>query len=233
MNIGIVLSGGTGTRLGGDIPKQYIKVEGKMILEYALSPLIKSSFIDKIQIVANEKWQDCILDAMNGDEIFKDKFTGFSVPGDTRQLSIWNAMNDIKDRFNNSLEDLNILIHDGARPLLTEKMVNDCIRELECHDGVLPALPVKDTMYLCTDGGIELLDRSKVVAGQAPEAFKFNDYYKANERLFPDKIRTINGSSEPAILAGLDIATIPGDERNFKVTTMEDLDRFVGIINQH
>ena len=78
----------------------------------------------------------------------------------------------------------------------------------------------------------ELLDRSRIFAGQAPEAYRFGRYLRANEALLPDRIRKINGSTEPAVLAGLDIAMIPGDEGNFKITTKADLKRFTEIVLQ-
>ena len=88
-------------------------------------------------------------------------------------------------------------------------------------------LPMKDTVYLSDDGKIisSLIDRSTVFAGQAPELFRLEAYYEANIRLFPDAIYKINGASEPAVMAGMKITMIPGDERNCKITTTEDLER--------
>ena len=93
----------------------------------------------------------------------------------------------------------------------------------------MPVRPMKDTVYLSEDGkGITgLLDRSKVYAGQAPELFRLQPYYKANQRLMPLDIYKINGASEPAVLAGMKIAMIPGDEKNTKVTSAGDLERFI------
>ena len=93
---------------------------------------------------------------------------------------------------------------------------------------MLPVLPMKDTVYESRDGKTisALLNRSQIYAGQAPEVFRLGAYYQANKRLLPDNILKINGSTEPAILAGLSIAMIPGDEDNFKVTTAADLERF-------
>ena len=124
-------------------------------------------------------------------------------------------------------------IHDAARPCLSDKQITDCIRALPGHDGVLPVLPMKDTVYQSTDGGrtvTSLLDRSTIFAGQAPEVFNLLKYTEANERLMPDEILKINGSTEPAILAGMDIAMIPGDENNFKITSAADMARFEEII---
>lgn len=77
-----------------------------------------------------------------------------------------------------------------------------------------------------------LLERSRVFAGQAPELFVLGKYYEANRQLLPDSIYKINGSTEPAVMAGMDIAMILGDERNFKITTAADLERFQEIVQK-
>lgn len=225
MNIAIVLSGGTGTRLGSDIPKQYIKVKGKTIISYCLEVLESCEEIDAIQIVAEESWHEVILESnMN-------KFKGFSKPGENRQLSIFSALEDIKEYV--SREDV-VIIHDAARPCVSEKMFIDLIEACIEHDGALPVLPMKDTVYLSEDGKsiTSLLNRSQIFAGQAPEAFLFAKYYEANKRLLPDDILKINGSTEPAIMVGMDIAMIPGDEKNFKITTIQDLERFQQLVGE-
>ena len=86
----------------------------------------------------------------------------------------------------------------------------------------------RDTIYQSVDGKIitSTLRREELFAGQAPEVFRFTPYYEACKALLPDDIYTINGSSEPAILAGMKIAMIPGDEKNYKITTQGDLERF-------
>lgn len=225
MNIAIVLSGGTGTRLGTEVPKQYLKVNQKTIISYSLDILENCDVIDAIQIVAEESWQDVIL------ENHITKFKGFSKPGMNRQLSIYSALEDVK-KFA-SRDDV-VIIHDAARPCVTEKMFLDLIYACKEHEGALPVLPMKDTVYMSEDGkGItSLLNRNQIFAGQAPEAFLFEKYYEANERLLPDDILKINGSTEPAIMAGMDIAMIPGDEKNFKITTIQDLDRFQKLMEE-
>lgn len=223
MNIAIVLSGGTGTRLGSEIPKQYIRVKEKTIISYCLEVLESCEEIDAIQIVADESWQDVILESQMA------KFKGFSKPGANRQLSIYNALKDVKEYA--SKKDV-VIIHDAARPCVSEKMFLDLIHACKEHEGALPVLPMKDTVYLSEDGKCitSLLNRSQIFAGQAPEAFCFGKYYEANVRLLPDDILKINGSTEPAIMAGMDIAMIPGDEKNFKITTLQDLERFQQLV---
>ena len=273
MNTALLLSGGTGSRIQTDIPKQYIRVAGKMIITYSLETLANVSSIDRILIVAAKEWRERIITDARQHGICTDKIQGFAVPGSSRQSSILNGLQCIvgrdmaagkndtvcaatvkndncdaaaendgicdADRENadvfgagpengESYDTDTVLIHDAARPMLTETQINACFAALDSHDGVLPALPMKDTIYLSEDGGqvTELLDRSKLFAGQAPELFCLKKYYQANIMLLPDRINQINGSTEPAILAGMDIVMIPGDEGNFKITTNSDMERF-------
>lgn len=228
MNVALILSGGTGTRLGTEIPKQYIEVGGKPIIAYSIERLSAHAGIDAIWIVAAAEWQEWIAESLKYSDI-NEKFRGFSNPGANRQLSILNGLEDIRNEIS---EESLVLIHDAARPLLSEQLVTDCLCAVKGHDGVLPVLPMKDTVYASSDGKCitSLLNRSEIYAGQAPELFCLEKYYEANRHLLPDEIMNINGSTEPAIMAGMDIAMIPGDENNFKVTTQADLVRFRELI---
>jgi len=237
MNIALILSGGTGTRLGADIPKQYIEVQGRPILLFALERLLNHNGIDALWIVAAREWQDTIagwLSRMSGGSgpaantycgIGKGKFRGFSLPGANRQLSILNGLEDIR-KFAD--EDDWVLIHDAARPMLSSGLITEILNAAKGHDGAIPVLPMKDTVYASRDGRriTSLLDRSSIYAGQAPEVFRLGKYDEANRSLLPDAILKINGSTEPAVMAGMDIAMILGEEGNFKITTEADLEKF-------
>lgn len=220
MNIALVLAGGTGTRLGADIPKQYIEVRGKMIIDYCLETMEHSNDIAEVWIVADEMWREHIKKV--------DKFKGYACPGRNRQLSIYNGLKAIEESLTGEEKEVNVLIHDAARPFLTEKLISECVKAIEGHDGVLPVLPMKDTVYYSEDGKVtsSLINRDKLYAGQAPELFRLQPYIQANEALLPDKILLVNGSTEPAIMAGMDIVMIPGDENNYKITTKTDMKRF-------
>ncbi len=228
MNIAIILAGGTGSRLGSDIPKQFLELSGQMMIMHSMKAFVDSEYVTNIQIVAADEWRDHIEDAIfeEPDSKLAEKFLGFSEPGENRQLSIYNALKDLKEMFGEASIDA-VIIHDAARPFVTVETVNECLLALDEHDGAMPVLPMNDTVYFSRNGQKvdELLNRNCIFAGQAPEAFRFGRYLAANEVLCPDKILHIKGSTEPAIMAGMDVAMIPGDQRNFKVTTMEDMER--------
>ena len=231
MNIALILSGGIGTRLGGDIPKQYIRVKGRMLIAYCLNMFAAHSGVDGIFIVAADEWRTEITNECDSLGI-RDAITGFSAPGATRQLSILNGLRDIDAYIrsgNNAGADPVVIIHDAARPNLTGGYLDKCLEAIVGHDGVMPALPMKDTVYYSEDGQRvgRLIDRNCLFAGQAPELYRLGSYLEANERLLPDEILKINGSTEPAVLRGLDVVMMPGDENNYKITTQKDLERFI------
>lgn len=231
--IAILLSGGTGSRLHTDVPKQYLRINGEMVISHPLRTLFTHPGIDAVRIVASSSWRD-IISTMIGDisrgghesPVRPARFSGYSDPGKTRALSILNALRDIRDEAD--YDDL-VIIHDAARPSVSEGLITRLIDGASGHDGALPVLPMKDTVYL-SDADIRrvdsLLPRARVVAGQAPEAFLYGRYLEAYEALLPDRIYDINGSTEPALLYGMDIALIEGEESNYKITTPEDLARF-------
>ena len=224
MTTALVLSGGIGRRLISEVPKQYVTVSGKMIVIYTLEALCGSEMIDAVHVVAEHAWWEPILT-----ELPKvSKLKGFSRPGDTRQLSILNGLRDMKDYMSEG--DI-VLIHDAVRPCVSKEFIEKTVKAAGGHDGAVPVLPLKDTVYYSEDSRslTDRLERAKILAGQAPEAFVFGKYLAANEALSDEEIHSLSGSAEPALMAGMDVATVPGEERNFKITTNEDLDRFISI----
>lgn len=222
MNYAIILSGGIGSRLGLDMPKQYYEVNKKPIIRYVIETMEQCEAVDGFLIVAAEEWQEYVREQISVPE----KFLGYALPGENRQLSIYNGLCALRGI---SKEEDVVLIQDAARPNTSMKLIEQCLDLKNDVDGAMPVLPMKDTVYLSEDGVqvSALLERKKVFAGQAPESFRFGKYLAANEALLPEKILKINGSTEPAILAGMHIEMIPGDERNYKITTDVDLKKFI------
>lgn len=243
--IALLLAGGSGSRIGGELPKQYIQVEGRMIIDRCIERLLACEWIDGIWIVAEEAWREDIrrlrYDYENDDSVVcrdrrlpddegirsgRDWLLGFSDPGENRAYSIYHGLQDLSKGYP---EDTIILIHDAARPMVSREMLEQCLEGCETYDGIMPVLPMKDTVYYASEDGTEvehLMDRSRVYAGQAPECYRLGKYLAAYERLSEAELLALHGSTEPAVMAGMRIKLIPGEEENYKITTPADLERY-------
>lgn len=220
----IILAGGTGTRLGEDVPKQYLEIFNKPIISYCLEKFEKHILIDFIIIVADSKWHRFVVNLIKKEHI--SKFAGFALPGSSRQHSI---LNGLRESYNNGITDSDIvIIHDAARPNVSERLISLCINEIKGADGVMPVVHAKDTMYLSETGRKidSLLSRDNLFAGQAPESFIFGKYYSIHKNLTEKELSNIRGSSEIAYRNNLDINLVEGEEQNYKITTISDLNKF-------
>jgi 2-C-methyl-D-erythritol 4-phosphate cytidylyltransferase len=220
----IILAGGTGTRLGGDVPKQYLLVRDRPVIAYCLQAFQSAQEVDSILIVAALEWQTRIFQWVREERI--DKFIGFATAGKSRQHSILSGLRAAKEL--GAQDTDGVIIHDAARPKVTTELISACVRGLEGTDGVMPVLPVKDTVYLSRTGERidALLDRDALFAGQAPECFRFGRYYAIHQDMTDEELCAVRGSSEIAYRHNMNIRLIPGDEGNYKITTPADLEKF-------
>jgi len=230
MNIAVILSGGIGSRMGLDIPKQYVLVKNQPIINYCLKTFIEHDKIDIIVITVANEWKCFVEEHLS--RLAPKKPIYFAKPGKTRQYSIFNALNTINATNNN--DDL-VIIHDAARPLVSNLLITKSLLACKNADGIMPVIPVKDTIYLSDDGHNikQLLNRNYLWAGQAPETFRFYKYLEAHNQLSEDELLKINGSTELAYKCGLNCQMIEGDPLNFKITTLEDLSNFKSIIESY
>jgi len=228
-NIAVILSGGTGTRMGLERPKQYVEVNGTPVIYFCLNTFFEDKLTDAIAIVVADEWKAFVDTIVSG--FRSNKPVLYSKPGETRQYSIFNALRTIK-QYGYSDDDI-VLIHDAARPLVSHELIRRCYEGCREADGIMPVIPVKDTAYLSRDGKhiSSLLQRNQLWNGQAPEAFHFGKYYAAHESMDGADLLKINGSTELAYKAGMDCRMVEGDPMNIKITTQEDLITFEAIIN--
>lgn len=224
MNYAIILSGGTGTRLGNARPKQYITVANKPVIMYSIEKFERNTNVDKIIIVASDEWKDFIDQLMS--EYVITKYIGTALAGKSRQHSILSGLEYAKEHGSDD-NDI-IVVHDAARPCVSDNIINNCINILDEADGAMPVISVKDTVYMSKDGEYidTLLNRDNIYAGQAPEGFRFGKYYKANTTLTEEQLLSTRGSSEVAYKAGMKVKLFNGEETNYKITTIDDLYKF-------
>lgn len=228
MIIAIILSGGVGSRMGLDIPKQYVMVNEQPVLNYCLKTFLNTEKIDALVIGVADEWIEFVKEHLANLNPTKPVY--YAKSGETRQYSIYNALKVIRE--NGFSDNSIVIIHDGARPLVSQELINRCLDGCKDADGIMPVIPVKDTTYLSEDGKHihSLLDRSHLWAGQAPEAFRLGKYLKVHDEMPRENLLKINGSTEIAFKAGLNCQMVEGDPMNFKITTPEDLSNFEAIV---
>ena len=221
--VAILLSGGVGTRLGSETPKQYIEVEGKPILAYTMEAMEASPLIDGIIVVAAEEWKKHVEALAKTYGI--TKFLSVAPAGANRQRSCFAGLLEA-ERLGGCE---NAVIHDAVRPFVTGAIIERGLMCLEKYDAALSVIPIKDTPYLSSDGEkiTSLVDRKTIYAGQTPEYFRFDQYLAAMRASSDEEIDTATGSAVIAYRRGLTVGLARGEERNFKITTSEDLDRFL------
>ena len=219
----IVLAGGSGTRLGGDVPKQYLMAGDRPVIGYCLETFEKNEEIQQILVVCAPVWQDFIQQW--AERLGIGKLCGYAPGGESRQHSVYNGLTKAK-ALGLGEEDV-VLIHDAARPWVGDAVIHQCIVGAMEDDGAMPVLPVKDTIYRSRNGQIDgLLCRDELFAGQTPESFRFGPYFRLHKGLSDEMLRGIRGSSELAYNGGMNIRLVTGAENNYKITTLKDLEKF-------
>lgn len=228
MNYAIILSGGIGSRMALDRPKQYVEIEGMPVISHCLATFSANEHTDAIVVGLEPSWEEYVRQTVTRLNIRKPVY--YAPAGETRQYTIYHCLLRLREVGAGPADT--VIVHDAARPLLSGRLIDACYQACLEADGALPVLPVKDTIYYSADGQHidRLMDRDKLWAGQAPEAFVFGKYLEAHEKTPREKLLAIKGSTEIAYQQGMKVKLIPGDPMNFKITTPEDLSNFISIL---
>ena len=207
----LIVAGGKGTRIGGEIPKQYRRINGEVILDKAIKAFYNNGLVDLVCVVIGRDHEGSFRELAG-----KYKDILFCYGGNHRQDSVKSGLEKLAG-FNPE----KILIHDGARPFVSERIINDVIKELNNSEAVLPAVRVKDTIKSANELVVnETLPREKLYAAQTPQGFKFNIIQNLHRKY------TGNELSDDVALAekdGIRVKMVEGDHANFKITTEDDL----------
>ncbi|GAB1358723.1 hypothetical protein MASR1M31_05020 [Porphyromonadaceae bacterium] len=218
--IGVLLFGGIGTRVGAILPKQFIEVCGKTILEHTIEKFEQHPKIDKIVIVSNSNYIDLVYEYIN-----KNKWNKISsvVPGGKERsdssIAAINACLSIEN-------DAHILIHDGIRPLVTNKIISDVAEALQYHNSVNVVFPVRETIIEVRNNILyNVPDRSTLYTGQSPQGFRLSTLVNAYKEAIKDPYfkATDDCGVVMKYLPNEVTSTIIGDENNLKFTYESDL----------
>ena len=219
MNIAAILAGGVGSRMGGDIPKQFIEVDGVPIIVRTVEKFQKHSQIDIICIVCLSQHCGYMGELVEKYNLSKVRYI---LPGGRdRQESSFIAVKTMYDKYD---PDDIILIHDGARPNVTAGIISENIRAASKSGACNTVIPSQDTVLISEDGETVsgYTDRRKIYLVQTPQSFALKTIYEAHLK---GKGRLgITDDCSLVLLSGGKVGLVPGDKKNVKITTYEDLE---------
>lgn len=219
MNIAVVLAGGSGLRLGNDQPKQFLKVAGKKVIEHTIEVFEGANNIDEICIVSRVDYINEVENLVinNGYKKVKKILAGGKERYDSSLAAINAYTND----------DDNLLFHDAVRPLITEHIIDDCIKALQQYNAVDVAVKTTDTIIQVNANHCinNIPNRNELYNGQTPQGFKRGTIAKAYKLALqdPNFITTDDCGTVRKYLPNEPIYVVNGENFNMKLTYVEDL----------
>ena len=214
----VILSGGEGTRFSSELPKQYVKLAGKTILEYSIDAYEINSDIDSIIIVVSENYFDLVKEIIQ-DNSYK-KITKILLGGKSRIESSYCAIQSLSD--DNDI----IIFHDAVRPLVSQKTISDSVEALKINDATAVVIPCSDAIIETIDGNFlkSMPERSNLRRSFGPQGFRLGLLRKAHLMAIADQ--NIDYTEDCALVLNYnltDIYLVSGNTDNIKVTYPEDL----------
>lgn len=214
-NYAIILASGVGSRYGHELPKQFAKVAGKTVLEHTIDIFQRADNIDNIILVITPEYRHL------GEQILlKNSYSKVSHllnGGATRKDSSGIGISAITDK------EANVIIHDCARPFLSQRIIDDCIKALDKHSAIDVAVPATDTIIETNDNFItNIPERAKLMCGQTPQCFKLSIIKKAHELAKNDQ----NFTDDCGLILKYNLADVyivRGDMDNIKITYPGDI----------
>ena len=211
----IVLAGGRGKRMNYHKSKQFIEIKGKPVLVYTLEKFIYNKSIDEVILVLPEDEVDyCKKEILQRYSLKVDRIV---IGGKERQDSVFNALE--------AMEKANIvLIHDGARPFISEKIIEEGIKYANIYGAAAPGVTPKDTIKIKNEDNISVdtPDRNTLVAVQTPQCFKYDEIYQCHRKI-KEENAIVTDDTSVVERYGHKVYLYEGDYTNIKITTPEDL----------
>jgi 2-C-methyl-D-erythritol 4-phosphate cytidylyltransferase len=215
LNSVVVVAAGSGKRMNIGINKQFIKLGEKEVIAHTIQVFYINKDIDEIVVCIKPEEEKYFVDNI----INKYNFKGVKIAygGKERQDSIFNGLKKLDEKCNI------VLIHDGARPFVDDKIIAESIEEAKVKKAVVVGVPVSDTIKIVKDGEIESTpDRSLLWAAQTPQVFEYNTIKKAYEDAYESGFY---GTDDSMLVEriGQKVSMVMGSHKNIKITNQEDL----------
>ena len=231
MNIAIVIAGGVGSRMGLDIPKQFVKVDGKTVLEYTLEGFQNHPLVDAIEVVCIKGWEDVLMKEARAYGITKLKWVVEG--GSSCQESIRNGVYHLKDIC--SPDDIAV-IHDGIRPLVDEAVLTDVMETALKFGNAVTSLPYNEQIFVVNAEDpattTEYIPRETLRRVSTPQAYRYGLLESKYREAFEKGIGIYGSSYTNTMMVelGVRLHFAAGSDKNIKLTTPDDLAIFKGYL---
>ncbi|MGH6873821.1 MAG: 2-C-methyl-D-erythritol 4-phosphate cytidylyltransferase, partial [Aestuariivirgaceae bacterium] len=213
-NTVLILAAGSGSRAGGELAKQYQLIAGKPLLRHTLEAFCGHPAIDSVQVVISSA-DEARFKAVASELDLMPPVSG----GATRQESGRLGLESLA-----CAPPRNVLIHDAARPFVSAFLIDAVLAGLEHHEGAIPAMPVTETLKRAPSGLIAgTVDREGLWAAQTPQGFRYGLIREAHNHAAAAGLVRFTDDAAVAEWAGIEVAVVPGEQANVKLTTLEDL----------
>ena len=225
MNLAIVIAGGSGTRMGLNIPKQFVNIYDKPVIIYTLEGFERHPMIDEIEVVCIDGWHDVLKAYARQFGITKLKRVVSG--GKTGQESIRNGVFALEGYLS---DDDTVIIHDGIRPLVDKEVLTDVIVTCRKYGNAVTSMPYNEQIFVVVDelSTVKYIPRETIRRVATPQAYKFGKLDKAYHEAFEKKIGIYGSSYTNTMMADLGerLYFAAGSDKNIKLTTRDDLELF-------
>lgn len=227
-NIALIIAGGVGTRMGQDIPKQFLNVYDKPVIVYTMEAFQKHPEINAIEVVCLDGWHD-VLRAY-AKQFGIAKLENIVSGGLNGQESIRKGLYDIQKRYHDS-EDI-VLIHDAIRPMVSQEIITNNIKTCREKGNAITVVPCTAAMLKTFDGieSQEQVPRDNLKITQTPQTFFINEICKSHEEALTRGITASVASCTMYVELGRKLFLASGSEKNIKLTTTEDIEIFKALL---
>ena len=212
---------GKGKRMQAGMNKVLVELEGVPILVRTLARFSRCQAVDRLVVVVAAHEGEFVTDMLTrADREYGLKPWPVTAGGSERQYSVWNGIQAVQG----AADDDIILVHDAARPLVSEKTILETIRVAEAKGAAIAAVPAKNTIKLCNAAGevVETPDRSRLWEVQTPQGFRRDILVRANQQAMAESFLGTDDASLVERL-GQKVFIVESDYRNIKLTTPEDM----------
>ena len=226
-NIALIIAGGTGNRMGQDIPKQFLNVYDKPVIVYTMESFQKHPNIDGIVIVCIDGWHEMVRSYAKQFSI--TKLVSVVSGGKTGFESIINGTKEVERLYGG---DALILVHDAIRPNLSQEIITDNIRV--CHEkgNAITCIPCQEAMLYSKnrESSTKSINRDELLRTQTPQTFYVKDLRKVQEDALAKGMKNTTASCTLMIEMRHRVYKVDGSEKNVKLTTPEDIEIFKALI---